>query len=1229
MKKSIKILSLVLAIALICGAFIVGAFASTGVSVSAYVTGTGERLARAHDFDTEGWDSFKATGSDAETSNVGGLQVIVAGRNGTFEVVTSEYQENNRYALFTDNVAGSSAYLGQTITYDKANSMDKYPIQVFDFDVFFPNGQAPSSWNFTMYYKYFDANGTSQFHSWNHTLIKGNTDGSITIDGGQTNIALSTDAWSHITYIIEMQDSADGTTASKIINHIAVNGVIVDSVEFDTTPFTVTDSASYYEGNTRNIYVYDPRINLGGNGSSGAQLALDNMIHREYSKDYADYADMTASLAAGAGTSITGWDANLYDATDMPFGNPVAKIGDTYYDDLQKAVDAAEAGDTIDLCKSVTTQVTVNKQLTVNKNGYTANLISGDYTVKESDTAYVIETVDYYAEISIIECACGNNCFGSESIYLTPGTNIIAGITNALGSLECSYTSGSIKYKLDGFIVEEFDEANRILPEGTTTLALDSTATVPETIEDGAGLELTPHYAEYAPVIEVLGADGNKVAEYYQGESSLKAIIAAATDGQTVKLLADFTPAAETITVKANVTLDLNGYTLKNVYSASAKNNSLYWFGVNGGKTFTVTSSQAGGQIFNGTYIIASDAEIGAWANVNPFLASTGTNATIKVVGKNADGETTLRFFGGYILEGYGDQQAVNIDIDGGEYYVSLNDGFAASMFWFSNIGTVNIKNALFAGSQGPLFATMGRYQTANGYVNIDNCVLATSTVSSSGCGNIFVNITNSYIGGSIDATKSYESTWSTVTPATGNEWTIGAGCYIADGIALNGVNIADDCAAKVIDETVKHEYKMHSVVKNEAAAMADAYTVSDSSKEIKYTKYTERSVNVNWTYNGESLGTSKVVPGGKATSPAIGDVEGTKGLVVYSLIADIPADVVEGATIEVTDDMEKSYSAGKVPVQFNFNLTSNFALNFYVPVVDGITYVPTGTTVCSNTNRSFTGSYIDAEGSEWRVNTVNPGVALVDSDLSLTIAYTCTIDGVAYNFTYTIGDFNIAEDYVKYLLERTEPVSSTALKNAMADCMKYIYYGNILAGKTPDAKFLAVYNSDAVQNNFSAMPEITGATNSALDTSDMSTYVESITVLANSSSYKGVATVAVTTKDGYAARIYPKSYASNPSSQQNVQKGNEYNLNGVRNGTLNETFVIEIYEGCDTSGSSWGLIGSWTGECLGTYEWSLAGYINDMADTLTEDQKAFVEALYCYAESCDKYAAWKQLCGF
>ncbi len=1229
MKKSIKILSLVLAIALICGAFIVGAFAA---SVTEFEAGTGEKVVAALDFESESWIGFnKVSGTDGTTSANNapadaGLSLLVVGRHGTFEIAKDV--NDNHYALYTDNAvqaANSGAYF-ETSRANRKETFETHPISVIDFDVYFPNGAAPNNWTLQSYYKGWKSESAYEWISTplqTYAYLTGSSDCTIKVNGSNTSVQLSASAWSHITVIVEARhiwvnasgtEVAEGTegaiAAAKLIHHLAVNGVIVDSVEYNNT-LTLCAGVELKDNNTRNLSPTSAIwLAFGSSSSTGNQIAVDNMIFRQYSKESDDYAFISAAAQAGKGTNLTSWADNLYNEDKMPLGTPVAKIGDTLYDDLQKAVKAAAPGATIDLLASIPNEITVNKALTINKNGFTVGgfVAEGQIEKSETDTAYVFQVTNLFATIVIEECPCGNNCFGAEEGYayatLTAGTPIISGLKNALGELKCEYQVGKTIKVLTGFTVTaQADETSPILAD-VTEISLDSTVAIPELTTGFEGLLLAPKYDTFTITVQVLDATGAVIKEYYEG-ASLKAIFTEAPANSTVQLLADYYPTANDVqmTTADKVTFDLNGFSFVGVYTAASKYNKI-WINAGSNETITFTSSKVGGKIFSacytGTKYLGSDS-----------FVQIASGATINFNGKDAEGNTSLAFYGSSVVNGYGTAKHNAFNIDGGEYYMTIADGWATGI-WLSNFNSASIKDAYLYGSVN-VFSFLGQGLTTQATVTIDNCVLEGS-ITTVGNANTLVNVTNSYINGTLKPTAlGGADTWqSAMVQPTGAEWTLGNGCYISQTSDIDSaVQYASEPSG--ISKVVEHTTHKNVYGSDKAAGLNPV----EATTAVTYVQYVAPSISVEWIYNGKSLGTSKAIPGMGASSPVIGSVEGTKGLVEYKVATFLPENAEDGYQITIDDSMEKIYTVGKVPAQFNLALASNFTFNFYVPEVEGVTYGKATITYSDgasgeNKDREFAFDYIDAEGEKWGRTNIYPGGINADARFTVTIPF--TYNGIA--MSYTTAPYSVAE-YASYLIDRD--VAGTALKNVMADCVRYIYFANIMAGSTPGTKFMEIYNSDVIQNNLSTMPSIEGATNAALDETDMSTYIEDVSVLSGTASYAGVATVSVKAKDGYHIRI---------NKTQTVKDGNVYVLHAARNNTLNDEITIEVFDGDVTTGS-WKNITGYTGNVIATYTWSYAGYINDYRDVLDAQENAleFAEAVYSYAVSCDKYIAWKNLC--
>lgn len=264
-------------------------------------------------------------------------------------------------------------------------------------------------------------------------------------------------------------------------------------------------------------------------------------------------------------------------------GQYVAKVGSTKYETLADAIRLAAKGKTITLLADVeqNTQLTINKSITLDLNGKTIRNTEDIW----GDTANAILSITSGAKVTItgngIMDAKENDCYtinvakgdltiengtfyGNVSVVqVEEGTLSVKGGTFDLHQK----WEGSSKY-LFNCIDSEFTSGNATVAiSGGTFVGFDPNVS-PEQKVDGK----TPSFA--APGVgitknengsftavdgmtaQILDKDGNSVKAY----RTLADAVAAAQDGQTVRLLADVTES--NIKVNANITIDLNKMTV-------------------------------------------------------------------------------------------------------------------------------------------------------------------------------------------------------------------------------------------------------------------------------------------------------------------------------------------------------------------------------------------------------------------------------------------------------------------------------------------------------------------------------------------------------------------------------------------------------------------------------------------------------------------------------------------
>ena len=253
------------------------------------------------------------------------------------------------------------------------------------------------------------------------------------------------------------------------------------------------------------------------------------------------------------------------------------------YSTLAEAVAAAQDGQTVKLLADVeqNTQLTINKSITLDLNGKTIKNTEDIW----GDTANAILSITSGAKVTItgngIMDAKENDCYTINVVKgdLTIENGTFYGNVSVVQVEEGSLSvkggtfdlhqkwEGSSKY-LFNCIDSEFTSGNaKVSISGGTFVGFDPNVS-PEQKVDGKtpsfaapGVGITRNEngsftAAAGMTAQILDKDGNSVKAY----NTLAEAVAAAQDGQTVRLLADV--AESSIKVNANITIDLNKMTV-------------------------------------------------------------------------------------------------------------------------------------------------------------------------------------------------------------------------------------------------------------------------------------------------------------------------------------------------------------------------------------------------------------------------------------------------------------------------------------------------------------------------------------------------------------------------------------------------------------------------------------------------------------------------------------------
>ena len=418
-------------------------------------------------------------------------------------------------------------------------------------------------------------------------------------------------------------------------------------------------------------------------------------------------------------------------------GQYVAKVGSKKYETLADAIRLAAKGKTITLLADVeqNTQLTINKNITLDLNGKTikntadiwgdnANAIlsitngakvtitgNGTIDAKENDCYTInvvkgdltIENGTFYGNVSVVQMEEGTLSVKGGTFDLHQKWE---GSSKYLfNCIDSEFTSGNAKVAISGGTFVGFDP--NVSPEQKVD------GKTPSFAAPGVGItknENGSFTAVDGMTAQILDKDGNSVNAY----STLAEAVAAAQDGQTVRLLADVEQNTQLI-INKSITLDLNGKTIKiSGYTAekaqvSVKGNLTIQDSSEAqtgkicsdytGTAGRVVSVENGGKltIAGGTIttegmsgLSGSAVYIASGAEVNMTGGAVKVDAKRGNVAMNVKGSTgVFTMSGGSVIAEAG---------DGTETYITAISGSSGSTIQIS-AGTVSGPQALFARS--------------------------------------------------------------------------------------------------------------------------------------------------------------------------------------------------------------------------------------------------------------------------------------------------------------------------------------------------------------------------------------------------------------------------------------------------------------------------------------------------------------------------------------------------
>lgn len=1202
MKKSVRILTLVLSLALLCGVFAVAAFADD----TAEIVGVTTRFSANFD----GGKTF----NDGDGTVVKDFTIDNKG-SGTSSTVIDD--KGNSYFSWKYPVADKAGTPGN-YSYTAPNSgkawisppdamFDGYCYgdllyYVADFDIWFPKDVPDGSAAMYAYNYYIKGtatkdettgevtytatgNGTEAMPV-NRTAVKFyNTDnGGVAVAPGLgcgDQVPMLNGAWNHIT-LITSSKVVDGNIV--LTHYMAVNGIIADSWDYELPE----KSDAYLVDGLPRWFPKTYRIEY-GNDCKGNEMNLDNFTIRTIEKNY--NGNLATVLASGKGTDLATWESNIYDVEKMPYSTTVAKIGDKEFDHLQRAVAAAKGGDTITLLADVTDVVTLGDIITIDCAGFACPQPKGanGYVVGPmQDGKYVPEAAQ--AELMIMwgGCTCGlptcdethpgdatGTLFTTAPLY----SNLYASYETLGKSNDWVLEVGTDKYTLVGW-----------MDATTGTIYSEDTTVTKEMLEVGF-LMLTPIIEKTS--VDVAYTKGG-VEVYISGKNALKTAITGVDAGGTVKLMNNFAHVVGNVSTAKDFTLDLNGFKL--MVTPTNKDLSAKAGFISVKHNVTIDGTKDGSAIF-GYYAskdnVKADGSIDStiYQPDNPFFTFSTASKTLTING----GEKFYMNISHFARLNSGSKGSV-INLNGGTHARDAASDGMAYIYCASGTAniTINVKNATITGNQ---FISSVDTKTGN-VANFDNCkLLATNLANQANYKFEAVNITNSYIACNPTGTDGAV----VVTIGEGNiirengTWTAGAYQY-APGTAPVAIEAPNTFKVPAVQTKVDK-------VGSYCVVDPTSFDIFEKEYTATYTVKTEKALGVSF-YDGETLlGTAYGKAGNKVVGPTAGAAESVADgwvMATKSYAYTIPADATADIKVDIKDVTEftYTYAAGTPEIYYNYYLSDNMTTNVYIldELPEGITLTYLLLDTTGNGNRlekSWNKGFVIG-GKKFACSQAWPNAYNADEGNTWTLTY--TYEGTTLDYTIKTNAVDYAKRVAKLYKDDAEKMQQiTAL-------LQYVESANKIRS--------LVDNKAVISNGLSEyLAELKTTVTIPAVSKD---YTADLAQLAKGGYITGAKMMVVNGKGGSMALTLGDKIAENNYTVQLIVAGT---TRKIATKTENNT----IYTFSDSM-TAWGAkditinVLDAEGAVVATGTYSLAAYYNEMADQATADELALIEAMYALA---------------
>ncbi len=549
----------------------------------------------------------------------------------------------------------------------------------------------------------------------------------------------------------------------------------------------------------------------------------------------------------------------------------VAEVNGMQYETLQEAVDAAVDGDTVILLGDITIdavgegsglcpQYTISgKKITLDLQGHKIGYSQQSCAADHKWTAAIM-TLANKADVVItgdgaMDAELGyNNSYGINVIdgsKLTIENGTFTGATTAVqvqsgnltingGTFDLAATIKSAAPQFAKYVINCLDASFK---DGSAAIELnggsycydysknpegEGTSYLPA----GKGVDRTDGgFAVVNGVAQLVDADGDSIKAY----ATLADAIAAATDGQTIKLLAD---AVEDVTVNKSITFDLDGKTLTNTNAGKATISV-----TNGATAIVKNGSVMGGKSYYNIEVVKGSNANLTLEDVTATAGNTGSSMIDNWGMLTIESGT---YTGG--LDTVKNEPSAKLDINGGSFTLEKGSskGFTGVVF---NYGELTITGGTFI--QADKNARYGQAQVI--HTDKSGSVAPVTTISGGSFKNLCTNrvawtvrVTNAAAGSTAVSGGTFNKSISEgycadgFIPTKNADGTYGVkkGSYVAQIGSTKYETLADAIAAAASGKTIT---LLSDIDLDQQIAISEAITIDgQGTYTIKATKKLE-----------------------------------------------------------------------------------------------------------------------------------------------------------------------------------------------------------------------------------------------------------------------------------------------------------------------------------------------------------------------------------------------------